>query len=103
VKISERVRKLESERVKDAHQCAVIALVDLLTFLPFYSLTVRLRTQTQWCTDERRPRINSRVRQPSSVYRLTSNVLLLTPDALRLSSSLTSLASLLELRMMDDG
>jgi hypothetical protein len=67
---SERVRKLESERVKDAHQCAVIALVDLLTFLHSHLLTVRLR-----------------VRQPSSVYRLpsyvsrlTSYVLLLTPD-----------------------
>ena len=51
---SERVRKLESERVKDAHQCAVIALVDLLTFLHSHLLTVRLR-----------------IRQPSAVCRLS--------------------------------
>jgi hypothetical protein len=58
---SERVRKLESERVKDAHQCAVIALIDLLTFLHSHLLTVRLR-----------------VRRPSAVCRLTSYVSRLT-------------------------
>jgi hypothetical protein len=46
-KISERVRKLESERAKYAHPCALIALVDLLTFLHSHLLTARLRVQTQ--------------------------------------------------------
>jgi hypothetical protein len=33
--------------VKDALPCAAIAFVDFLTFLPSYSLTVRLRMPTQ--------------------------------------------------------
>jgi hypothetical protein len=75
-KISERVRKLESERVKDAHQCAVIALVDLLTFLHSHLLTVCLHSKRSGppTTDERawiRASVN---RRPSAVCRLTSIV-----------------------------
>jgi hypothetical protein len=74
-KISEKVRKLESERVKDAHQCAVIALVDLLTFLPSNLQSAGARKHRGPPTNDDRARIRASVnRRPSTVYRLPSAV-----------------------------